>query len=388
MGKREKEIHGIHPLDSKYAVRDFRKNKITRTAIICCSHNGQDSILPALMAAKRQCDVYLYDDASDDVTAGMGIKLGIPTVRGELNIGKARGIRRMLDINFDSIGGRRIPEAYEFIIILDDDTILCPTYVREMEAKFDKDGELVAIEGRLVSSWKPDQNFNGYIAARSFTSWAVHLLLTWTQSVLRARTWINGALTIYKSQVLDQVVRYDPKYITEDNDWCWQIHRAKVGRIKFEYKLTARLQEPQTFRELYRQHLRWNWGMFQVAIKHKPGSKFSRPDIMWLATSLLMIHYILWPIWGAITFSYAVGDMRVAVLWFIGRYVVYSIIGAIVAKQWRHLFLWQYFILYDFNWRISVVHGLIKAIRQPTLQNVTWVSPTRHASTEIDEAVA
>lgn len=386
MNQHHSSIHGIHPLDSKYYVSDFPKNKTSRTAIICCSHNGADSILPTLIAARRQCDVYVYDDASDDITAGISQKLGVTTAQGLLNIGKARGVRRMLDTKFRSIGGKRIPEVYDFIIILDDDTILSPTYVRDMESKFDVDNELAAIEGRLVSSWKPDQNFNGFIAARSFTSWAVHLLLTWTQSSMRARTWINGALTIYKAEILDQVVRYDPKFITEDNDWCWQIHRQKIGRIKFEYKNTAKLQEPQTFRELYRQHVRWNWGMFQVAKEHKTGLKFSRPDTMWLFTMLLTLHYLLAPLYAALTFSYAFGDLRAGAIWFFGRYIVYSFVGAIVSKQWQHIFLWSYFILYDFNWRASVVHGLFKAIRQPTLQNVTWVSPTRHIATSADVA--
>lgn len=338
------------------------------------------------MAAKRQCDVYVYDDASNDSTAGISQRLGLPTVRGAVNIGKARGIRRMLDIRFQSIGNRRIPDVYDFVMILDDDTILCPTYVKEMEKKFDANDDLVVLEGRLVSSWKPDQNKNGYIAARSFTSWAVHLLMTWVQSALRCRTWINGALAIYRSEILDQVVRKDPKFITEDNDWCWQIHRSKIGRIKFEYKLTARLQEPQTFRELYMQHLRWNWGMFQVAREHKTGLRFTRPDIMWLFTTLLMVHYIFAPLYAAATFSYAADDIRVGAIWFVGRYVIYSAVGAIVSRQWRHLFLFPYFVLYDFNWRVSVLHGVAKAIKQPILTNVTWVSPSRHVTTVEDLA--
>jgi len=367
-----------HPLETPFEVYDFKKNRISTTAIICCSHNGAFSLLTTLMAAKRQSNVFVYDDASNDETAEISKTLGLTTVIGKINIGKARGIRRMLDLNFSSIGGKRIPEVYKYIIVLDDDTTLSPKYVQNMEAKLENDSELVAVEGRLVSSWKPDQNFNGYIAARSFTSWAVHLLLTWTQSFLRARTWINGALTIYRSEILDRVVRRDPKFITEDNDWCWQIHRSKIGRIKFEYQQTAKLQEPQTFKELYKQHLRWNWGMFQVAREHKTGFRFSRPDLMWLATMLLTAHYILMPIYAALTFSFALNDFRVGMIWFIGRYFVLSVIGSIVSRQWRHALLWPYFILYDFNWRISVVHGLVKAIRQPVLEDVTWVSPSRH----------
>lgn len=81
-------------------------------------------------------------------------------------------------------------------------------------------------------------------------------------------------------------------------------------------------------------------------------------------------------------------DIKVFLIWFIGRYIVYSMIGAVVSKQWRHIFLWPFFILYDINWRVSVVHGLIKAIKHPVLDVVTWISPTRHIALAEDEVAA
>lgn len=350
----------------------------SRTAIICSTHNGADSVAATIVAARTQGDVFLMNDASTDNTREVAEEAGAIVINLENNVGKALAIRHCLNLRFDFLGSKRIPEAYEFVLVLDDDTVLEDNHVKIIEAELDANPELAAGEGRLNSSWEVEHDWNGFIAARAYSSWKVQFLLSRIQSILKARTWINGTLTMYRASILDEVVRDEPLFMTEDTDWLWQIHREKKGAIKHNSKARAHLQEPQTFKALYKQHLRWNWGMFQVARKHRLGTKISRPDLMWLIITALAAHYILMPIYAIVTFSFLSGGVMTGLAWFIGRYVLSATMSAIIYRRWQHLFLWPFFIAYDLNWRVAIVHGFFKSIKHPTIVNGSWVSPKRY----------
>lgn len=350
----------------------------SRTAIICSTHNGASSVSETIIAARTQGDVFLMNDASTDNTSQVAQEAGAIVINLENNVGKALAIRHCLNLHFDFLGGKRIPEVYEFVLVLDDDTVLEENHVRIIEAELDANPNLAAGEGRLNSSWEVEHDWNGFIAARAYSSWKVQFLLSRVQSILKARTWINGTLTMYRANILDEVVRDEPLFMTEDTDWLWQIHREKKGEIKHNSKARAHLQEPQTFKALYKQHLRWNWGMFQVARKHKLGMKMSRPDFMWLIITALAAHYILMPIYAIVTFSFLSGGIMTGLAWFLGRYVASAALSAVIYRRWQHLFLWPFFIIYDLNWRVAIVHGFIKSLKHPTIVDGSWISPTRY----------
>ena len=84
------------------------------------------------------------------------------------------------------------------------------------------------------------------------------------------------------------------------------------------------------------------------------------------------------PIYAIVTFSFLSGGVMTGLAWFIGRYVLSAAMSAIIYKRWQHLFLWPFFIVYDLNWRVAIVHGFFKSIKHPTIVNGSWVSPTRY----------
>jgi biofilm PGA synthesis N-glycosyltransferase PgaC len=378
----------FHEIDSSYLVDDFVPS---RTAIICSTHNGSDSIAETIFAAREQGDVYIMNDASTDDTHIIAQTAGAMVINLKNNAGKAMAIRHCLDINFYHLGSKRISQVYDFVLVVDDDTVLEDNHVPIMEAELDSNPELSAAEGRLNSKWEKENDWNGFIAARAFASWKVQFFLSRIQSLLKARTWINGTLTMYRADILDSVVRDEPLFMTEDTDWLWQIHRDKKGEIKHNSKARAHLQEPQTFKALYKQHLRWNWGMFQVARKHKIGMRMTRPDFMWMIITALAAHYILMPLYLLLTFSFLSGGIITGLAWFIGRYFLTACLGAIIYKRWQHIFLWPFFIAYDLNWRFAIVHGFFKSLKHPTIIDGSWTSPKRYTkekSNKLDSKLA
>jgi len=329
-------------------------------------------------AVVPQCDIYVVDDASNDDTATIAREAGAHVHRMHENVGKARAIRHMLDENVAHLGDKKIVDVYEYILILDDDTVIDDDHIDTMEKMMDENPHLACGEGLLESKWGNNLNWNGYIAARAFACWRVQFIISRIQSMLQARTWINGTLTIYRSHILDSVVRHETKFVTEDTDWLWQIHRRHLGAIRFNRKARAHLQEPQTWRELYRQHVRWNWGLFQVARAHKIGLRISRPDVMWVCLAFVAVHFLFWPIYALFAFSYSSGSIYHGLAWFLLRYIALSFISAAVSRQWRHIFMWPFFLAYDLNWRVAVIHGFLKAVFKPTVNDTTWVSPARY----------
>ncbi|MFN8015023.1 MAG: glycosyltransferase family 2 protein [Acidimicrobiia bacterium] len=356
-----------------------------RMCILIPCRNGEATIADAIKSARNQADVYVINDASTDSTSSIARSLDVTVIDLDENIGKALAVRHALDIQWQKFDGKRIPELYDFVMILDDDTALNPDYVEKTIEFLDKRKSLAACEGHSVSYWKDSKRWNGFIGARAFATWRTQLVMYRLQSFFNARTWINGALTTYRARILDQVVRDNPYFVTEDADWCWQIHRQKLGEIKYNTKAVATLQEPSNWNELYKQHLRWAWGSWQIAITHKLGRKRSRADLSWLTISIDAIFYWLWPLYMVMLFSTVTQNIALALAWYFAGYGLLGIFGAIILRKWRMLIVWPTLIIYDINWRIALMHGFIKALRKPTVKKATWVSPTR-VNTQRQEA--
>lgn len=133
-----------------YLVPEIKRQRSGRTAVICASHNGESSVGDTIASVLPQCDIYIVDDASTDDTTAIAHDAGAHVLRLSRNVGKARAIRRMLDKKLEHLGDKRIPECYEYVLILDDDTIIDDTHIQTMEEMMDENPQLAA--GRVC--WK------------------------------------------------------------------------------------------------------------------------------------------------------------------------------------------------------------------------------------------
>ncbi|ELY59257.1 family 2 glycosyl transferase [Natronococcus amylolyticus DSM 10524] len=79
---------------------------------------------------------------------------------------------------------------------------------------------------------------------------------------------VPGCLGAYRREVLEEVFAYDPDTLTEDFDLTMKVlragHRVSVSDAR------VYTEAPATWRDLYRQRLRWYRGNYMTVLKHWP----------------------------------------------------------------------------------------------------------------------
>ncbi len=189
---------------------------------------------------------------------------------------------------------------------------------------------------------------------------------------------ISGSNSVYRTSVLRQVLVPETPYIVDDTFWTLETHRQGLGRIVYEKSAEAYIADPTTFRDWYKQNLRWMWGTFQGIIGHRVmrhGSKFD----LWYG--LLIIDWVgyalLWPlVFLAILAMGRISPMMLMLSTLAG-YTLWIAAGAIALRKWRLVVLAPAVIFIDLLYRVNFIHAAIKAVRQPTVESCIWESPKR-----------
>lgn len=346
-------------------------------AVLIASENGAASLPEAISHAVKQAPVFVVSDGSTDATPQVAVECGARVLALSENVGKPAALRCLLDHRWPTLGDRRLPEAFEFLIVIDDDTVLEPGFVRLLLDKLRHPG-VAAVGGMVQSSWREMPN-NPWVAARSWATWRTQLVVVRGQAAFNARTWISGASTGFRASVLDEVCRAETPYIVDDTYWCWEIHRNRRGKVRFQPAARCRVQEPLTLRALYRQDLRWTWGGWQGIFGHRAGRRAQAVDVAtWLMIFDLLLYVVVRP---ALLFAalLLVGLSPVdALATYVFGYIALSIFGAFVLRNWRLPLFWPALMAYDWMFRVVSIHGFIKAIRQPTINRCAWESPARY----------
>ena len=347
-----------------------------KIAILIPTKNGGTNIASTVASAAGQGNIYVINDGSTDDTAAVATAAGAFLVDMPENVGKAFAIRTTLNQHFDHLGGRRMSEHYDYIMVLDDDMLLTPTFTQRCLEVMARDG-VVAVEGHCDVHWPQNKMWNIYLGTRAITYWRNQRVIQRVQSWFGIRTWLNGACVLYKADVLDAVVRPEPYFVTEDTDWRWQIHRRKMGKVKYAPKSQCDQQQPITFKATYQQQLRWAWGNFQLVMEHGIGRKASLLDFAFIIMLFDLIFSIFWPIL-AIQGAHKlhVSIFTLLMIGF-GYYAVIGVITAFTLQRWRLLLMWPFAPFADLSWKVVTIHGFFKALKHPRIDNVTWVSPER-----------
>jgi poly-beta-1,6-N-acetyl-D-glucosamine synthase len=352
---------------------------VPTTAVLIACKDGAGVIAAAVRAAAAQAPVFVVSDGSTDGTADVARNAGAIALHLDVNVGKPAALRALLDHRFGELDHRRVPEAFDHLIVIDDDTLLAPDFVRLISARLAQPGT-AAVGGFVSSNWlgKP---WNPWVGARMWATWRTQHVVVRAQAALRARTWISGASTGYRADILDRVCRADTPYIVDDCFWCWEIQRNRLGHIVFESRARCTVQEPTTLRTLYKQELRWVWGTWQGIMGNRVGLQRQRCDAAFLVALVdLVLHVFALPtLLAASLLTNPAGAGRLAVMYACG-YVLLGAIAGAVSRNWRMVVLWPGMVVYDWMYRVVQIHGFVKAVRQPVVEHCKWDSPTRYAT--------
>lgn len=344
-----------------------------RTCVLIATKNGEATIGQTIRAAARQANVYVVSDGSTDSTPNVAEAAGAVVMHLKVNVGKPNALREAFD--WFHLGSR-----YDSIVIMDDDTVVDDHFVELLRSRLTEG--VAAVCGETRSDDQHESRWNWLCAGRALAYWRYGLFIKSGQNAMNCITVLPGSNTMFAIDVFDDLVHEPVTVIVDDTQWLLEIQTRKLGKVTYERRAVARIQDPTNFGEFYKQMKRWMGGTFQGVRRWRVGrtrSWFS------LAYSALLFDWALYVfVWPVLTVYFAMRALDAGNLgWFVGAYLLgyaaWATIGAIVLRRWRLIPLMPLLIVFDWLQRVIFVHALIWSIRNPTSE-CKWDSPTRIAT--------
>ena len=210
-----------------------------------------------LNAGLDAAHVYAIDDESSDRTGEVLRSFaGVNVLRNEPRRGKAGSLRHAIE-HF------ALAERYAFVAILDADSHVAPSYFDAVLKAFEGDREAVLVCGA------PRGQAHNYLTAFRTLDYALCL---WVyrkgQDNLSVITVAPGCASTYRSSVFGSL-DWDGGTLVEDMDLTVQIHRKRLGRIRYAADAVVYTQDPRRLREYVGQLTRWYSGTWQVMRLHR-----------------------------------------------------------------------------------------------------------------------
>jgi poly-beta-1,6-N-acetyl-D-glucosamine synthase len=304
-------------------VRETERHE--RLALLLPGHNEEliisMTIRSALKAGQLREDIYVVDDNSNDNTREEALKeLPASNVLTVDRSGKAGAV-------LQAIRHFGLERRYTWIHVADADSIFCANYFRIYRHALRKSscvaavGFVQSLRGNWVTRYRALNYTYGQHIFRRIQSWFGMI------SVL------PGPVTCFRASIIKDL-DFLNESVTEDFDLTLQIHRKRLGRIKFIPAAVNFTQDPKTLADFYNQTLRWQRGFFQGVRKYKIGLKPHRIDIsigyqlfetlLYLVQLFVIVPYALFVLDDARLLGYiAIGDVIV-----LGILTVFSAIAA------------------------------------------------------------
>ncbi len=361
--------------------RKYSYKKVSKVAVLIASKDGEKTIAKTVKTAlANRCPVYVVSDGSKDNTIVEALDAGAQVMWLKNNVGKPAAL-------YEAYKHFKLGQKYEAIAILDDDVVIERDFIREAKKSMDRDCAITV--GKNLTDWPKHKHWNIWLASRSYSYWAYQITLRTIQSGYNVMTCISGSNSLYRTEVLNQVLRGSTPYIVDDTYWTLETHRLELGKIKYAPKARAWLQDPTNFRDFYKQNLRWMWGTFQGVFGHKIGSKANKFHLSYLALMLEWIIYILsGPLMVFVIWQAGLNNLLLEILLLLAGYSIWVAAAAIFLRLPRLMLFVPAIVLTDFLFRWIMIHGFIKAIRHKTVEACVWNSPQRFETRATTKAYA
>lgn len=341
--------------------------------ILIASRNGGAQLGATVARAVAEAPVFVVSDASTDDTAAVARATGATVLELDENVGKPAAVHRALR-HFGLV------ERFETVTVIDDDTTIEAGFVRECLARMTAGVAIVV--GRTKSDWNRSVRWNPWVAARAFSYWKYQLFIRRGQSAMNVMNCISGSNSMYRTELLAEIAVERTPYIVDDTYWTLEVQRRKLGRIAYAPRAVARVQDPTSASDWYRQNLRWLWGTMQGIHGHRVGRRFSWFDVTYIGLILDWVMYVLvWPALLVLSFVATGGDPLRFLGVYSAGYALWAAIGAIALRRPQLVVLFPALMVMDWFQRVNFVHALFRTVRQPRVESCTWVSPTRYGAT-------
>ena len=230
-------------------------------AILICARN-EAAVIGDLLASLRAqtyprelLTVYVLADNCTDDTARIA-REGGAVVYERFNrqlVGKGYALQTLL-----THIARDVPAGYDGYFVFDADNLLSPDYIEQMNRTFSAGHD-------IITSYRASKNYGDNWISAGYALWFLResRYLNHARSLLGTSCAVSGTGFLFSRAVLEETGPWPFHLLTEDIEFS--IHEILQGRkIAFCPDAVLYDEQPTTFRQSWRQRLRWSKGYLQV----------------------------------------------------------------------------------------------------------------------------
>jgi len=210
-----------------------------------------------LVAGVSPRNVFVIDDCSSDGTAAIveGF-VGVNLVRNTERRGKACSLRLVL-------AAQALADRFKYVALIDADSYVAADYFDIVRRTFEGDPEAV-----LVCGSPRGERHNYLTAFRTFDYALALFVFRRGQDSLKVITVAPGCASTYRTSIINQL-DWEGGTLVEDMDLTVQIHRRRLGTVRYAAAAVTFTQDPRTIRGYLGQIRRWYSGTWQVMRLHR-----------------------------------------------------------------------------------------------------------------------
>ena len=239
--------------------------KDNRYAVLICARNEQRVIGDLIASLRGQTysqgllSIFVLADNCTDDTAMVARVAGANVYErfNQVQVGKGYALQELLEhLEQD------YPQGFDGYFVFDADNILAPNYVEAMNRTF-SDGH------DIVTSFRNSKNYGDNWISAGYALWFLResRYLNHARFLLGTSCAVSGTGFLFSRRVLEETGPWPFHLLTEDIQFS--VDQVTRGRkIAFCPEAVLYDEQPTTFRQSFRQRLRWSRGYLQVFGKY------------------------------------------------------------------------------------------------------------------------
>ena len=238
-----------------------KAKKLHRYAFFIAAHNEEAVIANLVRSIKDQdypselIEVFVVADACTDNTAQLAREAG--AIVYERNDLARKGKSWVMDFGFDRILNE-YPDTFEGYFIFDADNVISRDYVSKMNDAFDQGFH-------VVTSYRNSKNFGSSWISAANATWYLReaRFLNNARNICKTSCAVSGSGYLISASVIEGMHGWQFHTLTEDIQFS--VHEILQGRkVAFAPDAVLYDEQPTTFRQSWRQRMRWSQGYLQV----------------------------------------------------------------------------------------------------------------------------
>ena len=239
--------------------------KDNRYAVLICARNEQRVIGDLIASLRGQTysqgllSIFVLADNCTDDTAMVARVAGANVYErfNQVQVGKGYALQELLEhLEQD------YPQGFDGYFVFDADNILAPNYVEAMNRTF-SDGH------DIVTSYRNSKNYGDNWISAGYALWFLResRYLNHARFLLGTSCAVSGTGFLFSRRVLEETGPWPFHLLTEDIQFS--VDQVTRGRkIAFCPDAVLYDEQPTTFRQSWRQRMRWSKGYLQVFRKY------------------------------------------------------------------------------------------------------------------------